>query len=1454
MILIRNMTDTLRRFALLLPLLAFTFLPVVAQKTISDPFTRALRFADSVYSSPDKSQAMAAYMYADRLQSGNAHVQSRIRELQAKNNETRINTEKAEALVYEADRAFRSGNVDQAREILREIRKLSPRGADIEQRIRSLSDRIDEQLQKDAAYAKAMEDGQQLLEQNYFEKAVECFTQARALHPDDNAPDRAITNAQTKKKAALETFSVKMKNADQAFSTQQYGQAVALYQEAAAIMPENKEVHEKISHTAELINYQKELSGLYTAAIQKADAAMKAGNLTAAAKAYREAADYNPDEDYPKEQLRNILAMENDMSTLAQRFASLFNSGEEHLVRNEIIPALDAFSQAALLKPNDSQVQRRLRELKPKADAIQKRQKEYEETIASADKDWNAGQLDKARTSYQNALKLKPGESYPANQIALINSQIEESRKVQTQFDALMAEAERQIARKNYTQARITCNEGLALIANQPLALAKIRQIEELEAKQFAMEDQYAGLIAQGDQHMHENRHQDAKDVFLRALALKPGETYPRQKADEAESAIQAGKTLEKNYAGKITLAEKYFRDGKLPEAKSQFLAGLELRPGETTIISKIKIIDSLILAKQDIDNRYAQSIEAANNYFAQNDYEAAESLFRQALILRPQAVEARDKIKEIEKFRSRQAQEESKVMALITNGEKLIAQKDYAGARKSLTEALELRPGNAAARRKLMLSDSLAALDLSRHENYLRYMALAEGYEKSQDLENALDNYSQALELKPGEKNVAAKVANLQKNLADRRKSEELYQQAVNAGDAAFALQQFTAAMQAYQTALGHKPSAVYPRQKIAETESIIDQLALVDQNFKKSIAQADVLLKEKKYSDAKNEYLTAQAIKPSEAYPQKQIRLADSLMGVELQLARDYSETIASADRAFENQDSPTALSFYEKALTLKSGDSYSLGRIELIHRLQAEKEKADNEAFDLALSRALDLEQKGELKQAVLMLEQALIIKPGNSRAETRIRELNNRMKEIQIREAAYSQAIRQADSLYNLKQLQSALTAYRLGQQQKPEESYPGIRIKEIQEQIRIVEDKAQQYARLISEADNAFNGNALNSALQGYEQALAIRPGEPYPIEKIGTIKDLLKAIAIRDENYRNAIQKANAFYSSGYRNEAVTAYQEALTIKPGEVYPKERFEKISAEIREIKEKERLYTIHTQQADSLYRAGLLGEAINYYKQAEAVMPEKPYPGQRIKEIDNILKDRALLEASFTQAIRSADSCYDNRLYNRALSLFLKASNLKPAEKYPKDKLAELNALLSKPREVEGITYERALASARAADSRNDLALAFDNYLIALHLEPHRTEAASGLKQILDRTIYDSIGAIQGKPLKLEANTSKVIELGTEPEEKGNNFIVVKLAGEHQADAKIVVNFGRGRTTTGGLVVRLLKNPVTNTFIGHLSGQKGWTDTRNSWISLLAERTDVQIESVYISNSK
>ncbi len=1448
------MTETLRRIALLLPFLVCTFAHVAAQKNTTDPFSRALRFADSVYNSQDKSQALAAYMYAERLQSGNSHVQSRIRELQLKKDESLLNTEKAEAMLYEADKAFRSGDIDKAREILREIRRLSPRGTDIVQRVQSLSVRVDEKLQKDAEFANAMAEGQQQLEQSYYEKALERFTHALSIRPEDTSPAGAITQTQSKKKAATEAFTAQMKTAEQAFAKQQYEQAMAQYRKAAAILPENKEVQEKIRNTGELINYQKELKELYASAIQKADAAMKTGNLTAAANAYREAADFNPDEEYPKEQLRAILALENDRSTIAQRFESLVNAGEAHLTRNEIIPAFEVFSQAALLKPSDAQVQRRLRELKPKAEAIEKKQKEFEQSIASADAEWNAGQLEKARTHYQTALKLKPGEIYPANQITLINNRLEETREFQARFDALMAEADRQISRKEYTVARNTCNEALTVIANQPAALAKIRQIDELEGKQAALDEQYTQLIAQGDQHLLDTRHQEAKDAFLKALAIKPGEAYPKQKAEEAESAIQALKAAEKTYTGKIAMAEKYFKDGKLPEAKTQFLAGLELRPGEPNIISKIKIIDSLILAKQDMDTRFVQSIEAANNYFAQNDYDAAESLFRQALVLRPQAAEARDKIKEIERIRSRQAQEESKVMALITSGEKLIAQKDYNGARKSLTEALEIRPGNPVARRKLMLTDSLAALELSRHENYLSFIALAEGYEKTQELENALDNYTKAIDFKPGDKTAAGKIASLEKTLNERRKKEELFQQAINAGDAAFALQQYQSAIQAYQTALGHQPKAEYPLQKIAEAETIIRQLAMIDENFKKSIAEADALLKEKKYPEAKNAYQTALAIKPSELYPQKQIRLSDSLMGVELQLASDYRETIASADRAFDNQDSPMALSFYEKALTLKPGDSYSTGRIELIRRLQAEKEKAENEAFALALSRAETLEQSGDLKQSAAMLEQALTIKPGNKQVETRIATLNQRMDDIRLREIAYSKAIRQADSLYSLNQLQPALAAYRQGLQFKPGEIYPANRISEIQEKIRLLEDKAQQYARLILEADNAFSGNAFNAALQAYEQALTIQPGEPYPTERIGKIKEHLREMAIRDENYTKAIQKADAFYATGYRKEALDAYQEAIAIKPEEVYPKNQSEKISAELREAAEKERLYAFNTRQGDSLYRAGLLGEAIPYYRQAETNLPEKPYPGQRIKEIDNILKNRALLEASFTQAIRSADSSYDNRLYSRALSLYLKASNLKPSENYPKERLAELNALLSKPREVEGITYERALASAQAADARNDLALAFDNYLIALHLEPHRTEAALGLKQVLDRTVNDSIGIIQAKPVRLDANTSKVIDLGTLPEEKTNNYIVVKLAGEQQADAKIVVNFGRGRTTTGGLVVRLLKNPLTNTFIGHLSGQSGWTNTQNSWISLLAERTDVQIESVYISKAK
>ena len=173
------------------------------------------------------------------------------------------------------------------------------------------------------------------------------------------------------------------------------------------------------------------------------------------------------------------------------------------------------------------------------------------------------------------------------------------------------------------------------------------------------------------------------------------------------------------------------------------------------------------------------------------------------------------------------------------------------------------------------------------------------------------------------------------------------------------------------------------------------------------------------------------------------------------------------------------------------------------------------------------------------------------------------------------------------------------AYTEAQKAKPEESYPGEQIAKIDstvetrvrlaaeaeaERIRLAQEAAaaeterlaaiqaekdKNYSEAITKADNLFNAKDYENARNEYRTAQAVKPGEPYPQQRLDEIGKTLAAFEqakkeqdLLDRNYANAIQLADRFFSGKTYNQSKGKYNEALTLKPEESYPKERIAEI----------------------------------------------------------------------------------------------------------------------------------------------------------------------------------------------------------------------------------------------------------------------------------------------------
>jgi len=172
-------------------------------------------------------------------------------------------------------------------------------------------------------------------------------------------------------------------------------------------------------------------------------------------------------------------------------------------------------------------------------------------------------------------------------------------------------------------------------------------------------------------------------------------------------------------------------------------------------------------------------------------------------------------------------------------------------------------------------------------------------------------------------------------------------------------------------------------------------------------------------------------------------------------------------------------------------------------------------------------------------------------------------------------------------------------------------------------------KEADYLRLIAEGDNNFNAKNWTAAKKSFTDASALKKEEKYPKEKLFEISKMLDQEAIRAE-YDAIIKDADAKFNNKDYAVSIEKYRAAQSKLPGEAYPKDQIAKAQA------------AIDLMMADAA--------------------------------------KREQIEQRFKDLITLGDKNLGEKKYDSALGNFQEASNLKAEEKYPKEKIAEIEKIL------------------------------------------------------------------------------------------------------------------------------------------------------------------------------
>jgi tetratricopeptide (TPR) repeat protein/uncharacterized membrane protein YjjP (DUF1212 family) len=1059
----------------------------------------------------------------------------------------------------------------------------------------------------------------------------------------------------------------------------------------------------------------------YDTEIAKADNLFSAEEYEKARLSYNIAMKAKTDEQYPKTQVAKIdeilLSGKNN-----EAYKKAIADGDLNLTQKKYDLAKLSYKNASTLKPTEAYPKDKISEIDNLLADIKKVEESYKKAISDGDALFLAKQYDKAKTQYLSAGNIKPTEQYPKDKVNEINSLLATINTQNQSYIKTIAEADNLFNTKSYDLAKTTYQKASGMKPEEKYPKDKIAEISNLQSTLAAKNQNYTKFIADADLQFTQKNFEKAKQIYSEASDLKPEEKYPKDKITEINNIFAQQNSQNQAYIKAIAEADNLFNAKSYDLAKASYQKASSLKIEEKYPKDKIAEISTLLAEQLKQKQSYDKAIVDADLLFNSKSYDKAKETYLVAEKIRPEEKYPKDKIAEINGIFSKQNEQNQAYFKAIADADNFFNTKVYDKAKEAYTNASKLKIDEKYPKDKLLEIATIQGNELKLKQSYDKAIADADASMLAKNYDKAKDGYNAALAIKSEEKYPKDKITEINNLLtAQKNTISQNYQKAITDADILFNTKSYDKAKEGYIGASKIKPDEKYPNEKLVEIANIQAELLKTKQAYDKAIVDADILFKAKDYNKAKDGYLSASNIKSDEKYPKDKINEINGILAQADNANKTYYTTIAEADNFFNTKVYDKAKESYTKASGLKPDEKYPKDKITEIAGLLAEQLK-QKQAYDKAIVDADALFTAKNYDKAKDGYVTASGIKSDEKYPKDKIAEINKLLSlQKDNLNQAYQKAIADADVLFNSKNYDKAKDGYNSAIAIKGDEKYPKDKLLEITalqgEQLKV----KQAYDKAIADADILFKAKDYNKAKDGYNGALTIKADEKYPKDKITEINGILAQLDNANQAYFKTIAEADNFFNTKVYDKAKESYTKATTLKADEKYPKDKLVEIATLIAEQQKQKQAYDKAIVDADALFNSKSYEKAKDGYVSANVIRPDEKYPKDKITEINTLLGKQNELSQSYFKLIADADILFNSKTYDKAKETYTSASVIKPDEKYPKDKITEINNLLASV-QTKKLAYDKAIVDADALFKLKSYDKAKEQYVNAGNLKP------------------------------------------------------------------------------------------------------------------------------------
>ncbi|MFA5970867.1 MAG: hypothetical protein WC780_00850 [Lentimicrobiaceae bacterium] len=1093
---------------------------------------------------------------------------------------------------------------------------------------------------------------------------------------------------------------------------------------------------------------------------------------------------------------------------------------DKHLLAGDYLQALNEYEKAWNLYQRQTYCEKKIDQIIKTLLNTPLSKILYEKAIRKGDSCFSVKDYKSANTEYFNALRLDPWSQYPTNKLNIL-SEVFVAPENETRYQVVLIHAGKSLERARYDKAINYYQQALLLKPSEKWIEKKIDEAVALKTKYFSGMDTYTRCLAESNNLMEQKKWAEARDGFTKASAMRPKENYPAAKIVLLDHLSALNKLVENTYSSLIEDAEKLYRFKDYENAAIHFQEALNMAPNEAYPKNMLKKLNHKIDQADESIQNYTVAVTNADMLSQVGDLKAALIGYRRCIAKQPGDIYVKSRITELTAVPNTLNESNTAYQLAVAKGDKYMASSNYSKASSEYRYASMLKPGESYAKEKNEAIQNLIQLEKAKEA------AVKETPVEPVAAQEQKENPEIHAETKPDNKLSPVVVIPQQETTREGILSED---------------QKTTNSTQA--EGIQH--------QKASRVGAVTKEYSVKDKY------PGEIPVSENSDQDKKadtNTAITNQSapgINKGGSYPNDKTNQRDTLI-VQIKVQHETSKSlIASTDKPLEEKQNSIVSDPYkstsenehkEEAEAINSTIKKQKSGAAAINTPASSQVKAKEEKHFATITTSSTTKTENKNIPDAQKAQEKTVVN------QTMLIELNaNREK--------YDNAIAFADKSFNEENYPYALNGYKAALKIKPAEKYPQDKINE----IKLIQDQAnaplEKYKRTILAADKAFNEKDYAKAKTTYLAALNLNSTQKYPLEKIASINVILGQQKARQDKYNTAITNADNAYEAGDFVASVTEYKIALRISPGERYPKDRIEYISALRSQQMVVHENYNKAVMAAEKAFAAKDYSASISGFQSALNFKPEEEYPKQRITAINSMISlDKEKRDKQYAEYIGKADVYYSRQEFLSAQKEYKIASAIKPGEEYPRERDKQIaDILIAKAKETK-VAYEIAIADAdkEYKEQTYDQAVLF--YSKALEIKPGEIYPGQMIARIRKNMIDHALVVITAESFILKNDTERRFSFSpVKASMRKNNYFVVRARISGNSQPKLFINYGSETIKNGGVVIKTINTDLLNDFVINISFQDKWLREDNNWLSLYSENGDLEVASVRISQGR